>query len=132
MTLGAVRLAASYTHVAAKVHASGIAAALDGRRPAQTPRDSFSTTASWQAPAGIRASLTARYVGAQFEDDLGTQRLDGALTFDSTLIFPVTKSLSFEARGENLTNKQVMAGMSGTGIIERATPRTLWIGLRLH
>ena len=132
VTFGALRIAASYTHVDAKVRASGIAAALDGRRPAQTPRDSFSATASWEMPHGFRASLTARYVGAQFEDDLGTQRLDDAMTFDATLTMPVTKRLSFEARGENLSDKLVMAGISGTGIVERATPRTLWIGLRLH
>jgi outer membrane receptor protein involved in Fe transport len=132
VTLGPVRLAASYTHVDTKVHAGGIAAPLDGRRPAQTPRDSFSATASWQAPAGIRASLTGRYVGAQFEDDLGTQKLADALTFDATLAVPVAKRISLEARAENLTDKQVIAGISGAGIIERATPRTIWIGLRLH
>ena len=36
------------------------------------------------------------------------------------------------ARGENITNKLVMAAFNGDGSIERATPRTLWIGLRLR
>ena len=30
----------------------------------------------------------------------------------------------------NLTDEEVVAGISGTGIVERATPRTLWFGLR--
>jgi outer membrane receptor protein involved in Fe transport len=132
LTAGAFQLLASYSHVNSKVRASGIAAALDGRRPAQTPRDSFSATASWRSPSGARASLTARYVGDQFEDDLESQKLDGALTVDATLTLRVTKQLSVVARGENLTGKQVMAGISGAGIFERATPRTLWIGMRLR
>jgi hypothetical protein len=38
--------------------------------------------------------------------------------------------LEIELRGENLANARVEAGMSGANIIERATPRTLWVGLR--
>ena len=34
----------------------------------------------------------------------------------------------FFMRAENLFNARVEATISGTGIIERATPRTLWLG----
>ena len=132
VTFGGFHLSASYSHVDAEVRASGAAAALDGRRPAQTPRDSLSATIAWHSQGGAQASLTTRYVGAQYEDDLESDRLKSALTFDATVAIPVAKRLSIEARAENLTNKRVAAGISGTGIIERATPRTLWIGLRLR
>jgi hypothetical protein len=36
------------------------------------------------------------------------------------------------ARAENLTNALVMAGINGDNSVERATPRTLWIGVRLR
>jgi hypothetical protein len=36
------------------------------------------------------------------------------------------------ARAENLTNALVMAGINGDGSVERATPRTLWIGICLR
>jgi hypothetical protein len=35
-----------------------------------------------------------------------------------------------EARAENLLDARVVAGISASGVVERATPRTLWIGLR--
>jgi len=35
-------------------------------------------------------------------------------------------------RGENLFNELVEAGIGGDGSIERATPRTLWVGLRFN
>jgi len=128
--LGAWELAAGYSLADAKVEASGLGFALDGLRPAQTPRHSFASSIGWSGPQGHRASLTLRYVGAQFEDDLNEQRLPDALTVDALASWPIGRRLSLEARGENLTDARVVAGISGAGIVERATPRTLWIGLR--
>lgn len=130
--IGAWSLSAGYSFVDAEVRASGAAASLNGLRPAQTPRHSATGTATWRGADGARASLTARYTGGQYEDDLNQQRLPGALTFDASAALPITRSLALEARGENLADKRVVAGISGAGIVERATPRTLWIGLRLR
>jgi hypothetical protein len=41
-----------------------------------------------------------------------------------------TRRLALEARAENVLDEQVVAGISGGGLIERATPQTFWIGLR--
>jgi vitamin B12 transporter len=46
--------------------------------------------------------------------------------------WPLGRGAQLVARGKNLTNKLVMAGIGGDGSVERATPRTLWIGLRLR
>jgi hypothetical protein len=51
---------------------------------------------------------------------------------DASLSWPLTRDLQIIARGENITNALVMAGINGDNSIERATPRTLWIGLRLR
>jgi outer membrane receptor protein involved in Fe transport len=124
--LGAIILSGGWSWVDAKVRASGIAASLDGLRPAQTPRSTFTATLAWRG----RASLTARYVSGQYEDDLNRQLLPGALTFDAESRWPLTRRLALEARAENIADRRVYAGINGDGIIERATPRTLWIGLR--
>ncbi|WP_380873153.1 TonB-dependent receptor [Sphingomonas sp. DBB INV C78] len=121
---------ASYTLVDAKVRANGTAAALDGLRPAQTPRHQASGTIAWEQPSGTAASLTLRYVSSQFEDDQNLRRLDDAVTLDAAVRLPVARNLSIEARAENLTDTLVEAGISGADVLERATPRTLWIGLR--
>jgi outer membrane receptor protein involved in Fe transport len=120
-----------WSWVRAHVEGGGAAAPLDGQRPAQTPRSIFSAGAGWNDGAGRRGSLTARYVGAQFEDDLNRQRLNDALTLDAAAAWPLTRRLALELRAENLADARVEAGISGAGIIERATPRTLWLGLRL-
>jgi outer membrane receptor protein involved in Fe transport len=126
---GAWTLSGGWSWVDAQVESSGPALALDGLRPAQTPRHSLSSTLAW-AEGGALAAVTARYGGVQYEDDLNRQLLSGALTFDAVGRFPVGRRLAIEARVENAADARVLAGISGDGIEERATPRTFWIGLR--
>lgn len=127
--LGDLSLIASYAYTDSKVRGAGASAALDGLRPAQTPRHSGSATLGWAA-RGFAASATARYVGAQFEDDQNARALGDAVTFDARLAAPLGTRLSVELRGENLADARVAAAISADGVIERATPRTLWVGLR--
>jgi len=130
MDIGRLRLAAGYSYADAKVGASGPALALDGLRPAQTPRHNVTASLAWQGARGLYASFGMRYVSGQYEDDLNRQPIPGAITFDALTDVPLTRNLALEARAENLTDKEVIAGISGAGILERATPRTLWLGLR--
>ena len=130
LLLGAFSLSGGWSWVDAEVEASGAALPLDGLRPAQTPRHSLSSTLAWDGDGMHRASVTARYIGGQYEDDLNTTLIPDAFTVDAALAWPVAKGVALEARGENLTGARVVAGISGAGIVERATPRTLWIGLR--
>ncbi|MFN3389830.1 MAG: TonB-dependent receptor domain-containing protein, partial [Allosphingosinicella sp.] len=128
--LGAFTLSGGWSLVDAEVEAGGAALGLDGLRPAQTPRHSLSTTLAWDGGGARRASLTARYIGSQFEDDTNAVRIPDALTFDAAAAWPLAKGIALEARAENLTDARVVAGIGGAGVVERGTPRTLWLGLR--
>ena len=128
---GPVTAIASWSHVDPRVEASGDAAPLDGLRPAQTPLDQVSATLGWQR-GDLAASATLRHVAHQFEDDQNVRALAPATTLDGYLSFPLTRAIAVEARGENLFDERVEAAVSGTGVVERATPRTLWIGLRFR
>jgi vitamin B12 transporter len=121
------RLSASYAYTDAAVRSSGIALPLNGLRPAQVPKHSASATIGWRWLSG-----TVRWVSAQFEDDLNSRRLGSAVTLDSVAQVPLGKRLMLSLRGENLTDTKVDAAISATGVIERATPRTLWIGLGIR
>ncbi len=122
-------LRAGYAYVDAEVSDNGLAAALDGLRPAQVPRH-FGNVAIEYDGSGFEAGTTLRYVGGQFEDDVNSQRLDDALTLDGSLSYELTDKLSVTLRGENLFDTRVEAAISSSGIIERATPRTIWFGIR--
>ena len=124
--LGEWALGASYAYADAKSRASGVALALDGLRPAQVPQHLVSATLGWRW-----LQATARYASSQFEDDANARRLGDAFTIDAVAVIPVTQRLSLSLRGENLANARVETAMSSAGTVERATPRTLWVGVRL-
>ena len=122
-------LRAGASYVDAEVEAEDAAAALDGLRPAQTPRLSLTGAVGWQR--GERAlSLQVRHGGPQFEDDLNQAELPAATSVDAFASWPLGRGIGLVFRGENLLDELVVAGIGGDGSIERATPRTLWIGLR--
>ncbi len=126
---GPVGVRASWSHVDARVRADGAAAPLDGLRPAQTPRDQVSATVDGRY-RGAAAAVTLRHVARQFEDDQNRRTLAPATTVDAYVAIPLNAALAIEGRAENLTDARVEAGISGADIVERATPRTLWLGLR--
>lgn len=128
-TRGPLLARASWSHTNARVQGSGPAAALDDLRPAQTPRDQVSGTLGYTQG---RAALTAtvRHVARQFDDDQNSRALAAATTVDAFASLPLTPTLAVEVRAENIGDETVETGFSGAGIVERAVPRTLWIGLR--
>jgi outer membrane receptor protein involved in Fe transport len=124
-----LRASTSLTH--ARMEASGAAMFLNGLRPAQTPNFAGSLSASWDKN-GKSAELALHRIGGQYEDDLNTHLLRAATTLDASAAWPLGRGWQVVARAENITNALVMAAFNGDGSIERATPRTLWIGVRLH
>ena len=126
---GAFTANLGFSFTEAEVNSDGAAAALDGLRPAQTPRVSASAGLAWEKD-GRALALTVRHVGAQYEDDLNQDRLKPATTFDAFGAWPMGRRFRIFARGENLLNELVVAGIGSDESVERATPRTLWLGLR--
>ncbi len=130
LALGRWTLSGSASLADPRVSASGAAAALDGRRPANSPTFAASTTLGWQG-ARIDASVSARYVSAQYDDDLERRRLPGVLTIDATTRLRVARGIEVEARAENILDKRVVSGIAADGTRDLGTPRTLWLGVRL-
>jgi iron complex outermembrane receptor protein len=124
---GAVSLSASYALSDSKVRAPGMA--FDGLAPAQSPRHAASATLGWAPRKGPMLSLTVRYVGDQYEDDLETNVLPAATTVDTVVRIPVARGVSLIARAENLFDVAVET-RNQAGSIDLGTPRTLWIGAR--
>jgi outer membrane receptor protein involved in Fe transport len=129
LVYGPWRATLSYALTDARVEGEGATAALDGKRPAQVAREQLSGTLAWN-PSRFVASATVRYVGPQWEDDRNTERLYGAVTVDGVVRVPLGRRFAVELRGENLADARVETGISGADVVERATPRTLWVGVR--
>ena len=114
----------------AKVEASGVSAALNGLRPAQTPKLATSATLGWHPREGWLLSATLRHVGAQYEDDLQSDLLPAATTLDAFVQLPLAGTFSLILRAENLTDAEVIT-RNQAGSIDLGVPRTLWAGIRV-
>ena len=125
---GAVALTASYAFNDAHVSAPGLA--LDGLRPAQSPRHAASGTIAWSPSRGPGLSATVRHVGLQYEDDTQTGRLPPFTTLDAVATLPLGHGVALIGRAENLFDATVVTRNSG-GTIDLGTPRTLWVGVRI-
>lgn len=128
-TRGELGFEGSLAWTDAEVRGTGASLALDGFRPAQTPRFAGSAAVTWKPASGWLLSATLRHVGAQFEDDLESDVLPAATTLGAYAQVPLTAKLALVLRGENLTGETVVTRNSG-GSIDLGTPRTLWAGLR--
>lgn len=128
---GPFGLTASWSHVDPVIRAAGTAAPLDGLAPAQTPRDQFSGTIDYTGSL-FTASATLRHIASQFEDDLNSRSLAAATMVDAVLVVPLVKGVALEGRVENLFDAEVQAALAGTGVVERALPRTFWVGARIN
>lgn len=129
-TLGQVSFDGSIAWTDARVEASGASLALDGMRPAQTPRLAASATLGWKPADGWNLALRVKHVGAQYEDDLQTDILPAATTLDAFVEVPVTRKFSLVLRAENLTDTEVWTRNQG-GSVDLGAPRTIWAGLRI-
>ena len=115
----------------AKVSAKALASALDGLQPAQTPNLAVAASVTWERN-GRALGLELRHVSSQFEDDLNSSTLSPATTVNAFAAWPLSRNLQIIARGQNLLDELVEASINDDGSIERATPRTLWLGLRVR
>jgi len=129
LDFGAVSFDGTLAYTEAEMRGSGVQAALDGFRPAQTPKWAASGTLSWRPMEGATLAATVRHVGLQFEDDTQTDALPSATTVDLFAQVRVIDKLSVVARVENLFDKTVVT-RNQAGSMDFGVPLTVWGGLR--
>ncbi|MAY20879.1 MAG: TonB-dependent receptor [Erythrobacteraceae bacterium] len=130
IVLGTVRFDASAAYTDATIAGEGASITLDGNRPPQTPEFAASATLAWEPRDGWRLAGTLRHVSSQFEDDQQTDVLPAATTVNLFAQIPLAGRVSVVARAENLFDETIVTRNAG-GSIDLATPRTVWLGVRV-
>jgi outer membrane receptor protein involved in Fe transport len=126
LTWGALNADFSFAYADARVR--DVPSGLDGLRPAQSPTTSVAAGLRYtEARFGVSAQV--RHVSAAFEDDQNSRRLPPATTLDATARVRLGERVTLHLRGENLTDTQVVSGISNNGVLDLAQPRTLWVGV---
>ncbi len=126
---GPLRFSGSVALTDSEMEASGVQAALDGNRPAQTPAFAASGTVSWEPRADWHFSATLRHVGKQFEGDQEDDALPAATTVDLFGQVPLAGRLSLIGRVENLFDEEIVT-RNQAGSMDLGVPLTVWGGLR--
>jgi len=129
LDFGAVSFDGTLAYTEAEMRGSGAALALDGLRPAQTPKWAASGTLSWRPADGVTFAGTVRHVGLQFEDDQQTDALPSATTVDLFAQLRIVDRLSFVARAENLFDTTIVT-RNQAGSMDYGVPLTVWGGFR--
>jgi vitamin B12 transporter len=126
---GTIGFDGTLAYTDAEMRGSGAAAALEGLRPAQTPRWAASGTLSWRPDGGMTFAATLRHVGLQYEDDQQSDALSAATTIDLFAQMRLVDRLSVVGRVENLFDETVVTRNQG-GSMDYGVPLTVWGGLR--
>ena len=127
LTLGPLTAQAALAYGDARVK-GGV---LDGFTPAQTPQWSGSARVSVAVNPALSLHGGATWQSARFEDDREAMRLPGFVAFDVGAEWRLGGRFSIAVDAENLTNKMILTGSSG-GVLERATPRIVWVTLKIR
>jgi vitamin B12 transporter len=124
-------LRSGYAFADATVAKAGGFVALQGKRLTQSARHQASVQIDWaDADDRFGASATVRGQSRVFEDDANSRQLDGFVTVD--LMARVRLGTGWTARVmlENVTNARIESAISGDGVVTRAQPRSLSLGVQ--
>jgi outer membrane receptor protein involved in Fe transport len=115
----AARLSAmlAYTLVDARVDVAAAGSGLVGKRLAQDPVHRGSLLVVFHDPALFSATLQARIIGAQYEDDQNTLRMKAFGLLDLLVSRRLFWRLELFASAENLTNTRYLVGRAGVDTI---------------
>jgi outer membrane receptor protein involved in Fe transport len=119
------RVALTYTDAVAR------GGALDGLRPAQTPRFSAVTGFEWRAFPQTSLSADLSYESERFEDDLNSRTLAPAFVADLRAEHALTPTLGLYAALDNAFDVEVETAETADGVASYGPGRALRVGLRL-
>ncbi|HYS18086.1 MAG TPA: TonB-dependent receptor [Candidatus Binatia bacterium] len=126
------RFLASYLFADARVVNAPQQPGLEGKRLAQVPEHNATAIVRFSHPDWFNASLTARYVGDQYEDDLNTLPLGGYVVVDVAVSRAITRSAEVYAAVENIFDRTYTTGRTTDGVISIGAPLLARAGVRLR
>ncbi len=104
---------------------------LEGKRLAQVPEHGATLGVRYENPRWVNASLTARFVGGQFEDDLNTLPMGSYWVLDLLLSRPLGKWGEVFLGIENLLDETYSTGRTSEGVVSIGAPFLVRGGVRL-
>ena len=130
VVLGPASLGAGYQLADSRVLEAEQAPSLVGKQLAQVPRHRGAITLAAGAPALARLTVTGRFEGRQYDDDLNSRVLHAYATLDAGVARVVTESLTLAVEGRNLAGPRAEVGRTASGVVSIGDPLQVWAELR--
>ena len=121
---------AAYTFVDSAVTQFPDNPQLVGKQLAQDPTHRATISLTFDDPRLLTATMQARFVGPQFEDDQNLLRMPGFVIVDLRVSRRLFRELEAYVAVENLFNREYLVGRAGIDTIGQ--PLTFRVGLRVH
>ncbi len=112
-----------------KANPNGAGVTLQGKRPANTPRQAFSLWTSYDLGQGLSASLGVYRVGARYATADNTVTLPAYTRLDAGLAYKL-RSLELALNVRNLTDKRYFESATQNHQIAPGTPRSVLLTAR--
>lgn len=121
-------LAGAYTFSPTRVYAPG--QPMDRQWAIRSPRHMANTRVGFHAPRWLSATLEGRYVGARYDDDLNTIRLEDFFLLGLRLNRDLRRGLGVHLKVENLLDESFEITRTRGGEAEMGGPRWITAGVR--
>jgi vitamin B12 transporter len=125
----AVALRGAFAVTDARVNGGANAPQLTGKRPAQTPRLSFTGGIVASPLRDVTVEADIRYDSLRYSDDQNTLRLPGATTFDAKITWHFLPQAGLYFAVDNISNAQVATSEGADHVYTYDEPRAFRAGL---
>lgn len=126
-----VELRAAYLLTNPKIKKSNVLPSLAGNRLAQVARHQGTLSLSLHPTPRLDVALDVLASSDQFEDDLNSRVLNGAVTADAQVAYLLTDNIKVFFAAENIFDTKIEAGKNAAGLVTLGAPVFLWLGMRL-
>jgi outer membrane cobalamin receptor len=105
---------------------------LEGNRGSRTAEHAFTTVVRYADPRIMDASVTGRYVGPRFEDDLNSLELEDFFTLDLRFARTIARRWQLFLTVENLLDREYVTARPSSGLVRVGAPRVVLGGFRVR
>jgi outer membrane receptor protein involved in Fe transport len=124
--------AVRYLYTNPKVKRNDDEPILVGNRLAQVARHQGTLTAIWRPDDRWTLKVEGRAVSSQFDDDQNVRRLSSFAVLDLYADMAVTDFATLFISAENVFDRTIKTGISGTGVVSVGLPRVFAGGVRMR
>ncbi len=125
-------LIGSYLWNPTEITGSSINPELEGNASSRTPEHSLTLISEYANPKVVDVSLTGRWIGSRFEDDLNSLELASFFVLDGRIARAIGPRLAVSLSVENIFDTEYEATRSTTGLVRIGAPRSVLAGLRVR